>query len=80
MKMTNEIVSVLRYLNGMLDVVLTIKSDGLNISKWWVNSSFAIHKDVKIHTDGTMRLVKALYTAHLPHKRPTLPVLHNPTW
>ena len=31
-------------------MTLTLKSDEMNISKWWVDSYFAVHKKIKSQT------------------------------
>ena len=58
----------MRYLNGMLDMVLTLEYNEMNIAKCWVDSYLIIHKDMKIHTSETISLRKgsvySLYTNH----------------
>ena len=40
----------MKYLNGMKHKVLTIHTKGsINIIKWYVNASFAVHLDFKSH-------------------------------
>jgi hypothetical protein len=41
---------MLEYLNGTRDDVLTLRVDDLNIIKWYVDASFAVHPDFKSHT------------------------------
>lgn len=39
-------------------LVLTLEADRLDVVKWWVDSSFAVHKDMRSHTGGAMSLGK----------------------
>ena len=31
---------------------LTLEAENVQISKWWVDASFAVHPDMKSHTGG----------------------------
>jgi hypothetical protein len=47
-----------RYLRGSKDLYLTLKADdGINI-KWWINTWFTVHPDMRSHTGGTLPLGK----------------------
>lgn len=48
----------MKYLNGTQEKVLTLKSDSINIIKWYVDASFAIHDDFKSHTGAIMSMGK----------------------
>lgn len=37
---------------GSMYVPLTLEADEVNIVKWWVDASFAVHPDMKSHTGG----------------------------
>eukprot|EP00957_Ditylum_brightwellii_P155394 11829151-Ditylum_brightwellii.AAC.1 len=41
---------VILYLNGTKNLVLTLGADSLNVAKWWVDSAFAMHPDMKGQT------------------------------
>ena len=41
---------VLSYLRETLNLRLTLGADNLQVIKWWADSSFAIHPDMKSHT------------------------------
>jgi hypothetical protein len=47
---------LLRYIIGTIYMPLILKADGLNIVKWWVDASFATHKDCQGHIGGTISL------------------------
>ena len=40
------------------DLVLTLEATSLSTIKWWVDASFAVHKDCRSHTGATMTLGK----------------------
>ena len=48
----------MKYLNGTKDLVLTLKVDGTNVLKWYVDASYGIHPDLKGHTGGTLTMGK----------------------
>jgi hypothetical protein len=39
---------------------LTLEASSLQIVKWWVDASFAVHKDMRSHTGGSMTLGKGI--------------------
>ena len=39
---------------------LTLRADGTNIVKWWVDKSYTLHPDMRSQTGGTMSLGKGL--------------------
>ena len=51
-----KLVRVLRYLRGTINMPLTLRADGLNVVKWWVDASFATHGDYRSHMGATMSL------------------------
>jgi hypothetical protein len=48
----------LRYVNGTRDDVLTLAADDMQVVKWYVDTSFAVHPDFKSHTGATMTFGK----------------------
>jgi hypothetical protein len=44
------------YIRSTIYMPLILRADGLKIVKWWVDTSFAIHKDYRGHTGATMSL------------------------
>lgn len=40
------------FLRGSMYMPLTLEADKVNIVKWWVDASFAVHPDMKSHTGG----------------------------
>jgi len=49
-----ELVRLLKYLNGTKKDKLTLTADDLHVVKWNVDASFAVHTDFKSHTGGVM--------------------------
>ena len=45
-----KLIRLLEYLNGTRDDVLTLGVDDVNVLKWYVDASFAVHPDFKSHT------------------------------
>jgi hypothetical protein len=33
---------------------LTLEADNVHVIKWWIDASFAIHPDMKSHTEGVI--------------------------
>jgi hypothetical protein len=46
----------LEYLNGTLDLYLTLGADDLNTIQTWVDASYAVHPDMKSHTGGVISM------------------------
>ena len=51
-----KLTRLIRYVNGTIDLVLTLSINGFNSIKWWVNASFATHYNSLSHTGGTMTM------------------------
>jgi hypothetical protein len=52
---------VLQYLNGTLDLFLTLGADSLTSLKTWVDASYAVHPDMKSHTGGAMSMGRGAF-------------------
>ena len=50
-----KLIRMLKYLNGTRNQVMTMSSDNLQVIKWYVDASFAVHPDFKSHTGGVMK-------------------------
>ena len=48
--------SVFKYLKGNISMKLTLTVDDLSIIKWYVDASYAIHVDCKVHTGAMMSM------------------------
>jgi hypothetical protein len=48
----------IRYLRGTDDIFLTLEAENTGMVQWWVDASFALHRDFKSHTGMTMSLGK----------------------
>ena len=46
----------IQYLRDNVDIALTLEIKDLGILCWWVDASFAVHPDMKIHTGATTSL------------------------
>ena len=53
-----KLARVIRYLRATKEIPLTLEGDSINILKWYVGSSFAIHNDMKGHTGAYFTLGK----------------------
>jgi hypothetical protein len=49
---------VIKYLRGTPNLALTLEADNTHVVKWWIDSSFGVHRDMRSHTGGTMSLGK----------------------
>ena len=49
---------LLGYLKRTIKSPLILRSDGLNVLKWWVDASYAAHDDMRGHTGGTTSMGK----------------------
>eukprot|EP00957_Ditylum_brightwellii_P088218 6719856-Ditylum_brightwellii.AAC.1 len=47
---------IILYLNGTLDMSLTLSIDNLNVPKWWVDGAYAVHPNMHGHTGIPMSL------------------------
>ena len=52
----DKLIRLLKYLHSTSDMVLTLKADNLNVIKWYVDASFAVHPDFKSHTGAVMSM------------------------
>lgn len=48
----------IRYLNATKLLPLTLEADSLNLIKWFIDMSFAVHADMRSHTGGMMTMGK----------------------
>jgi hypothetical protein len=63
---------VVRYLRDTKKLALTLEADDLRMIKWWIDASFAVHKDMRSHTGGTMSLGKgSVYSTSVRQKLTT---------
>ena len=51
---------MMKYLNGMQDMKLTLSAEKLRSIKWYVDASFAVHPDFRSQTGGTMTFGKGV--------------------
>ena len=62
---------MMKYLNGMQDMKLTLSTENLWSIKWYVDVLFAVHPDFISQTGGTMTFGKGAVTikeAEAQHK------------
>jgi hypothetical protein len=63
---------VIRYLRETRTMCLTLEADDLLIIKWWIDASFAVHRDMRSHTGGTLSLGKgSIYSTSTRQKLTT---------
>ena len=51
-----KLTRLMSYLKKTRDDVLTLKCDGKNEVKWWIDAAFAVHPDMRSHTGAIMTL------------------------
>jgi hypothetical protein len=65
-----KLARVMRYLRATSNMPLTLEaSNGINIIKWWVDASFAIHPDMQSHMGAMMTLGSGAMYAMLHRQR-----------
>ena len=63
---------VVCYLRNTKKLALTLEADDLQVIKWWIDASFAVHKDMRSHTGGTMSFGKgSVYSTSVRQKLTT---------
>jgi hypothetical protein len=50
----NKLIRLMKYLNGTREKVLRIKANSINIIKWYVDASYAVHPDFRSQTGAVM--------------------------
>jgi hypothetical protein len=45
---------VIAYLVGTRELTLTLEATDLNVTKWWIDGSYATHRDMRSHTGVTL--------------------------
>ena len=59
----------IRYLESTTWLPLTLEADGTIIIKWWIDTSYGLHKDCRGHKGGTISLGKGHpYSTPSKHK------------
>jgi hypothetical protein len=58
-----KLIRLMKYLNGTRDDKLILSADKLNVVKWYVDTSFAVHPDFKSHTGGVLTLGRGALTS-----------------
>jgi hypothetical protein len=51
-----KLARAMKYLQGTVDLALTLSSDGRGMLAWWVDASYAVHPDMKGHTGGVLSM------------------------
>ena len=51
-----KLIRLLKYLNGTKEKKLILCADNLNVIKWYIDASFAVHPDFKSHTGAVMTM------------------------
>jgi hypothetical protein len=52
----NKLSRTIKYLRNTVSLVLRLSAENLNIIKWWVGVSYAVHHAMKSHTGGVMSM------------------------
>jgi hypothetical protein len=54
---------LLQYLQATINMPLTLSIDSMSMVKMWVDASYAIHDDMRSHTNGTIMMGKGVMYA-----------------
>jgi hypothetical protein len=64
-----KLARTIKYLRATPKLVLTLEAEGMAVTKWWVDAAFAVHRDMKSHTGGTMSMGKgSIYSTSIRQK------------
>ena len=55
-----KLLRLMQYLINTTDMPLTLRADGTNIVKWWVDGYYAVHLEMRSQTGGTTSLGKGV--------------------
>jgi hypothetical protein len=67
-----KLTRVIKYPRGEPTLCLTLEANDLQVIKWWVDASFAVHPDMKSHTGAAMSLGKgSIYSVSTRQKLST---------
>ena len=64
-----KLIRLVKYIKRTVEMKLTLSSNNTNIATWWVDGSYAVHKDMKSHTGGLMTLEKGCVYSTSIHKK-----------
>jgi hypothetical protein len=64
-----KLACVIRYLCHTTNMLLTLEADNLQLGKWWVDASLAVHADMKCHTGGALSLGKGVIFGTPTHQK-----------
>ena len=53
-----KLARAIKYLRGTRNLYLTLKAENLSSIQWWVDASFAVHRDMRSHTGSVMSMGK----------------------
>ncbi len=53
-----KLLRLMAYLRGTKKLILTLEADDMKMMKWYIDASYAVHKDMKGHTGGGMTMGK----------------------
>ena len=46
------LVYIMKYMRGTRDLPFILSANGNGVLKWWIDSSYAVHPNMRGHTDG----------------------------
>jgi hypothetical protein len=75
-----KLVKMMNFLKATKDDIATMSADNSNSIKWYINASFAVHKDMRSHTGATMTLGSGAICSISTNKRSIPAVLLKPSW
>ena len=56
-----KLARVIKYFRNTKELVLKLRANTVFTIKWWINATFAVHKDMRSHTGGTMSMGSGVF-------------------
>jgi hypothetical protein len=75
-----KLIKMINFLKATNNNIATMSADDSNSIKWYVNASFAVHKDMRSHIGATMTLGSGVICSISTKQRSIPTVLQKRSW